>query len=68
MKKQIVEQLILPVLFSVPFLMACVACLVLLLSLTGCSTVSGVGKLMGGIGADIEDMAEGSRQRMKERN
>ena len=38
-----------------------------LLTLTGCSTVSGVGKLMGGIGADIEDMAEGSRQRMKER-
>lgn len=55
-------------LFAIPFIIACLGCFILLASLTGCSTVSGVGKLMGGIGADIEDMAEGSRQRMKERN
>lgn len=55
-------------LFAVPFLLSVVGCALLLFALAGCSTVSGVGKLMGGIGADIEDMAEGSRQRMKERN
>lgn len=44
-------------------------CLLSLLMLaTGCSTVNGVGQLLGGMGNDISDMAEGTRQRMKERN
>lgn len=56
-------------LFCVPMLISLLGLGILALAfMSGCSTVSGVGKLMGGIGADIEDMAEGSRQRMKERN
>lgn len=38
-----------------------------LLTLTGCSTVSAVGGLLGGMGHDIQDAAEGTRARMKER-
>lgn len=34
--------------------------------LAGCSTVSGFGSLMGGIGRDISDTAEGARSRMNE--
>lgn len=34
--------------------------------LAGCSTVSGLGSLMQGVGRDIKDGAEGTRQRMYE--
>lgn len=59
---------VMSVAFAVPFLMATVGCVILLMALAGCSTVAGVGQLMGGIGNDIHDMAEGTRAKMKERN
>lgn len=34
--------------------------------LSGCSTVSGFGGFVGGIGRDITDTAEGTRDKMKE--
>ena len=33
----------------------------------GCSTVEGVGSLMRGIGRDIEDTAQGTREKMYEK-
>jgi len=38
-----------------------------LASVAGCSTVSAVGGLLGGMGHDIEDMAQGAREQMFER-
>jgi len=35
--------------------------------LMGCSTVTGAGRLMQGIGQDLEDAGEGTRDRMGER-
>jgi len=37
------------------------------IAMTGCSTVAGVGSLIGGMGRDINDAAEGARTRMSEK-
>ena len=34
---------------------------------SGCSTVEGLGGLMGGIGADLQDTARGTRNKLSER-
>ena len=34
---------------------------------SGCSTVEGLGALMGGVGADLQDSARGTRNKMSER-
>ena len=39
-----------------------------LLTLTGCSTVSAVGGLLGGMGHDIQDASNGMRDKMYERS
>lgn len=49
--------------FLVGMILGAVA-LVLTLTMPGCSTVSGAASLIQGIGADVEDMAEGTRARM----
>lgn len=47
-------------------LLICAVCTLALANLVmaGCSTVSGLGSLMGGLGRDIKDAAEGTRARM----
>ena len=55
-------------LFAIPFIIACLGCIILLFAMSGCSTVSAVGGLLGGMGNDIQDAADGTRARMKERN